>query len=103
MPADFDPRDHLQSVWQSQQAEGIQMSIEEIRQKAKKLHQRVLRRNLREHLAALIIVAFFGFHFWHATDALMRAGFGLIIAGTLYVAWHLYRRGSSRSLPAGSK
>jgi len=29
----------------------------------------------------------------------MRAGYGVMIAGMLYLAWQLHRKGSSRSLP----
>ena len=90
----------IREIWQSQQVEGIQMPLEEIRQKAGKFRSKILRRNLREYVAALAVIVFFGYCFVHSHDALSRAAFGLNIAGMLYVVYQLHMRGSARSLPA---
>ena len=76
------------------------MSVDEIRQKAGKFQKQILWRNVREYVAGLVVVVFFGFQFWLMPDALTRVGFGLAIAGVLYVIWELHKRGSSQSLPA---
>jgi len=94
------PNDVLKSVWQNQKTEGIRMSADDLRRKAKQFHGKILWRNLREYLAVLAVAALFGFEFWRTTDVLARAGFALTIAGMLYLVWQLYRKGSSRALPA---
>jgi hypothetical protein len=78
----------------------MRMSVDEIRQRAGKFQRKIYWRNAREYVAALVVLAIFGFDFWHTSDALARVAFGLIIAGTLYVMWNLHERGASRSLPA---
>jgi hypothetical protein len=88
-----------QSIWQNQKVEGIRMPVDEIRRKAGKFHSTILWRNAREYVAALAVVVFFGFQFFLTRDALMRAGYGVMIGGMLYLAWQLHRKGSSRSLP----
>ena len=93
------PNDRLKTVWQNQPSEGIRMSVDEIRHRAGKFQKKVYWRNAREYIAAIVVLVIFGFDFWHTSDALARVAFGLIIAGTLYVIWHLHQRGASRSVP----
>ena len=94
------PTDGLKDVWQSQSLEGTRMSADDIRRKAKKFQSKVFWRNAREYAAALVVVVIFGFDFWRTSDTLARVAFGLIIAGTLYVMWHLHQKGASRNLAA---
>jgi len=72
------------------------MSIDEIRQKARKYQRKIGLRNLREYVAALVVVVFFGFQLWHTTDAVVRLGFAMIIASMFYIAYQLHRRGAAR-------
>jgi hypothetical protein len=76
------------------------MSVEEIRVRAGKFQKKVFWRNAREYVAALVVVLFFGFQFLLTSDTLARVACALIIAGTLYVMWHLHQRGASRGVPA---
>lgn len=87
------------SIWQNQTVEGVSMSLDDIRRKAGGFHRTIGWRNAREYVAALAVVVFFGFQLFLTRDALMRAGYGAMIGGMLYLAWQLHRRGSSRSLP----
>ena len=89
----------IRQVWQQQKTEEIRMSIEEIRRRAGKLNRRVWQRNAREYVASLIVALFFGYDFWRSDDTLERAGYGLIVAGTLWVAWQLHRRGRAMAMP----
>jgi RNA polymerase sigma-70 factor, ECF subfamily len=79
----------------------IHRSVDDLRRKAGKFRKRIFWRNAREYVAALGVIVFFGYQLAHTTDAdtLVRVAFGLMIAGVLYMVWHLHRRGSSRSLP----
>jgi len=94
------PNDRLKSVWQNQPSEGIRVSVDEIRRWAGKFHEKICWRNAREYVAGVVVVVFFGFEFCRASDAAVRVAYGLIIAGIVYVIWHLHRRGSARNLPA---
>lgn len=94
------PEQNLQSVWQSQPPEGIHMSLDEIRRRAGKLERRIYWRNGREYIAALAVVVFFGYQLLGTRDVVMGVGFGLVIAGMLYLMAHLHRQGSWRGMPA---
>jgi len=90
----------IRKAWQSQRVEGTRMSIDEIRQKARKYQQKIGWRNLREYIAALVVVVFFSYNLWHNPDTVTGVGFAIIIAGMLYMIYQLHHRGSARSLPA---
>jgi hypothetical protein len=94
------PSNDIRQVWQNQSVEAIQMSLDEIRNKAQKFQRRVHWSNLREYLAAVFVVAIFGFYFWRFDGILLRTGSALVIAGTLYVMYQLYKRGSAKTVPA---
>jgi hypothetical protein len=76
------------------------MSVDELRLRAGKFQKKTYWRNAREYVAGLLVVVGAGYLFWYMPDALTRVGLALMIAGALYVIWHLHRRGSSRTLPA---
>ena len=87
--------DDLGEVWRTQNVEHTQMTINEIREKTREFQRKIYFRNLREYVAIAIVAAFFGYSMGKYPP-LMRAGAGLIIAGVLYVAYQLHRRGSSK-------
>ena len=89
----------LKTLWKSQGTEYPPMPLEEIRLQAGKLRSNVRWRNIREAAAAVVVIGAFGFYVWWFPDPVMRAGSVLIILGTLYVMWHLFRRGNSKTLP----
>jgi hypothetical protein len=76
------------------------MSIDEIRVKARKHERMIRRRNAIEYFALALAVWWFAYNIWHLHGALLRLGSGLCIAGALYVAVQLHRRGSARTVPA---
>jgi hypothetical protein len=90
--------DDLQNLWQSQQPDGFRMPLEVIRAKAMKFQRRVRFRNAREYAASLFAAAFFTWQAIVLADPIRRAGSVLVIAGMLYVVWHLSRWGSSREV-----
>lgn len=102
MKNDSPPMNRLASIWQHQQTEGIHMSAEDLRRRAKKFQRTVSWRNAREYIAAVVVVVFFGLEFWRTNDILTRVGFALMIAGLVYLVWQLRRKGSSLDLPAES-
>jgi hypothetical protein len=90
----------MTTVWKNQPVERIEISLEEIRRKAQKLEKGVWWRNLREYAASAIVIATFGYTFLVSPPILVRAGCGLLIAGTLFVVYTLHRRGASRTVLA---
>lgn len=90
--------DELCGLWQSQRSEFIPMPVEELRQASGKLASQVYWRNLREYSAAIFVVAGFGYYLWEFHTVLLRLGSGLTIAGVLYMAVQLHRKGSAAGM-----
>ncbi len=56
-------------------------------------------RNLREYVAAVVVVAGFGWIMWLGPSSTIRAGAGMVIVGTIFIVCHLHMRGAASSLP----
>lgn len=91
-----DPR----KIWQTQEVEEMKFSVEELRAKAAKFQHRVQRRNLREYVAALVMIVFFGFAYRNTPQIIPRIAFAWLIAAAIFYIWYLRRRGSMRRIPA---
>jgi len=78
----------------------MRFSVEELRAKAAKFQRRVLRRNLREYIAALVVIAVCGVACWRTPEIVPRIGFALLIAAAVFYIWYLRRWGSAMPLPA---
>jgi hypothetical protein len=89
-----------QALWQSQPRTGRVLSLDEVREHAHRLERRVARRNLREYVAAVIVVIGYGWGMWVMPSALIRGGALLIIAATVLVVWRLHRWGRAQPLPS---
>jgi hypothetical protein len=76
------------------------MSLEQVREQARQLERRVGRRNLREYVAAVVVVFAFGWTLWNGPSAAARIGAGLMIAAALFVSYWLHAQGVAASLPA---
>ncbi len=87
-------------VWRSQPAERIEISLDDMRRKAQKLEKQVFRRNVREYVACVLVVACFGYYASVFDAALIRAGCGLVIVGALFTVFRLHRAGAARTVPA---
>jgi hypothetical protein len=90
--------DDFQNLWQSQPPESFQVALKDVRERAVKFQRRVRLRNLREYLAAVLVLIIFTWMAFTAPDPMRRAGSILIVAGALYIVWHLYRWGASRAV-----
>jgi len=78
----------------------MRIPVEELRAKAVKFQRRIRWRNLRELVAALIVIVLFGWNYWWTPHTVPRILFAWIIVWAIYYAWHLRRWGTPRSLPA---
>lgn len=92
--------DDLQNLWQHQHTEIFSIALEQVRARARKFQRTVRFRNLREYLAAVVVTVVFTAQAIHFADPLRRIGAILVVAGAVYIAWHLHRWGSSKEVPA---
>ena len=91
-----DPR----NLWQKQEVEEVKFSVDELRLKAAKFQSRIRWRNLREQAACLFVITAFGAMSLKTPQTVPRISFALIIAGAIYVGWHIQKWGSPKVLPA---
>ncbi len=100
MANEFAPND-MRNVWQNQKAEGILMSVEEIRRKAVKFEREVFWENALYYFLGLLGAVFFSFRFvLHGPNVLFRLGVGMCVAVMLYLVWQIHRRTPFRQVPA---
>jgi hypothetical protein len=88
------------NVWRSQPAERLDLSIEEMRRKARRLETKVRWRNAREYVACALVVAAFAYYasVFHSTA--VRAGCGLVVVGALFTVLRLHKTGAARPVPS---
>ena len=79
---------------------GVSMTHKEIRRKAQEFETKIKRRNRGEYIAVAVLVAIFGWQLASSANLIANIGGALIIAGALYVAHHLRKQGSAKTLPA---
>ncbi len=91
-----DPR----NLWQKQEVEEVKISVDELRAKAAKFQSRIHWRNLREQAACLLAIVWFGAMSVKTSQIVPRIAFALIVAGAIYVAWHIQKWGAPGVLPA---
>lgn len=89
----------LQSLWQSQPAPHVSISMDEMRARAATFERKVRRRNWTEYVASGFVIVAFG---WYATwpepaTPLWPIANIAIIVGTLVMIWNLHRFGPDRA------
>ena len=92
--------DDLQALWQSQTSGETQISLADIRDKATRFERIVARRNLREYVAAVVVVAAFAWIMWMERSSIIRAGAAIVIGGTIFIVYYLRSRGAASPMPA---
>jgi hypothetical protein len=92
--------DDLRNLWQNQEVEAMKISITELRAKAAAVEGRIRQRNLREQVACLLVLIGLGWLFFRPSPLVPRISFALMMAGAIYVAWHLQVKGAAKVLPS---
>ena len=92
--------DDCKNLWKEQEVEVMRFSVDEIRGRADAFRRKIQRRNIREYLGAAFVVLVCSWNFVRVTSMVPRISFALMTAGTLYVAYRLYKAGSARETPA---
>jgi len=91
---------NAQEIWQSQPSQGMQMSTEAIRKRAAKFERKIVRRNLRESVAAVVVAGLFTYFIVTTHETVFRVTYGLFIAGMIWVMAQLWKKGAPRTMPA---
>ena len=78
----------------------MKISVEELRANAAKFRSRIHWRNAREYVPAMLVILIFGRAFWRNSHIVPRIASALIIAGAIYIVWHLWKWGTPKFLPA---
>ena len=92
---------NLQQLWGEQPREEHGMSLNDIRERARRFEQRIMRWNL---FTALLIVAIVGLELWQISierRLLERVGDSLTIAAFIYLAYWYRRHAFNHTAPAG--
>ena len=89
----------LTNFWKNQPVDRVEMSLARVRQVADAFERRVQWRNFGEYAGCAVVIACFGYYISIFQTTLIRTGCGLVMAGTLFVAFALHRRGAARTLP----
>lgn len=95
-------RRDAKTVWRDQPTGDRPVTLDNIRKNASEFQTRIRRRNLREILAAGVVLLVFGFYAWVFPGWMIKMGSLLVMAGTLWIVWQLLRRASGASLPESS-
>lgn len=101
MESKYPPRD-LKSLWRDQPTEDRPVTLDNIRKNADVFQTQIRRRNLREIVAAAVVLLVFGFYTWVLPGWTIKTGSVLVMVGTLCIIWQLRRRASAVSLRESS-
>ena len=81
--SDSSPDRELRALWQSQPSSASTISLEQLRERARR-HERIIRRrNLREYVAAALVVVGFGVMMWAWPSTMIRIGAGELSKTTI--------------------
>lgn len=94
--------DEVKRLWRDQKTEEEIVTLDDIRKRAVKFHNRVRNRNLREYIASAVVIAAFAFVAWNMTGWMIRLGGVLTVIATIFTIWQLHRRGRTRAVPDGA-
>lgn len=89
----------IKHLWADQATEGFAMSLDDIRMRSSKFQRLVRNRNLREYLAAVVVVAVFGAYIVLLPGILIKLGSAMMIVATFYIVWQLHKRGAAHTPP----
>lgn len=92
--------DSLRQAWRDQPMNAGNLSLDEVKGEAKRLHRRIALGNVVEYAACAVVLGVFAYYIYAFPSLLMRIGSFLVMVATLFVAWQMRRRASSRALPS---
>ncbi len=87
-------------LWQSQPVEGVKMSVEEIRNRANKFENKIVRRNRREIVGCFVVSVLFLYFLVDTPYVVFRISYGMFILAMIWIAIQIRRKGAVNRLPA---
>jgi hypothetical protein len=90
----------FRKIWQEQEVENMRISVEKLREQAARFQRRIRWRNLREQVAAVLVVGVFGFMAVKSPALIPKVACWLIVAAAVFIGIYIQVRGSVRSVPA---
>ncbi len=88
-----DPGPDVRAVWQRTTDPRFDVSLDDVRKRAQRFRARIKRRNLREYVACVFVIAVFGFYAVHFPPLLMKIGAVCTCLAAVFVAMTLSRKG----------
>ena len=90
----------LNKLWKDQPTEKVPMTVEDIRNRGRRLETRVGWRNLREYAGAAIVLVACVVFGWRENNVTVLTGGAFMVLATAYIVYHLHRFGAVRSMPS---
>jgi hypothetical protein len=90
----------LNRLWQDQSTEEVRMAVVDIHNRARKMKKKSDWRNLRELAGSALVLVICIALGAREKNVTVLIGAGLLVLGTLYAVYHLYRFGKVRSIPS---
>lgn len=87
----------LRALWAGQPAHGAAITLDDVKTKAPAFQSAIRRRNITEYAASVLVIGVFGAMAILFPEPIVQAGAALVVAGTLYVVWQLWRQARSAS------
>lgn len=92
--------DPIVEAWQASVAEAPLPALADLRSGVDRFHRMIVLRNRLEYGASVLVILCFGLYTFMLPSPIARIGAFMIVLGTLFVAWQLYRRASAIVAPA---
>lgn len=89
----------IKQAWQSYAGLGVQPGLDDVRRGASRFDRHIRIRNGIEYAAGAVVVAIFSIGIIVEPSLLVKLAHLLIVIGTCFVMWQLYRRGSVPEAP----
>jgi hypothetical protein len=95
-------KNRLLSIWQRQATATMDLTPQQLRQRAEKFQAHIRRRNIRDYVCASIPVVGFALCIFTAKSPLTQLGSAMMMLWGLYFIYGLNRFGSASPLPVGT-
>jgi hypothetical protein len=89
----------IKQAWQATSLDVDAPSIDKVRRSASAFDRQIRIRNAIEYVACIFVIVMFSIGVFRETAPLMKLSAALIVAGTCFVMWQLWRRGSVPEAP----
>ena len=90
-------------IWLSQDTLPLNVTLENVRARAKQFESQIKRRNARDYASFALIIVLFGVAMFLTGNLLLRVGSALVVAWAVYCVHGLYRFGAALGVPADAQ